>query len=115
MLLPPPPHSSSNPTDPPRLPQDVTRRVLVAGAGLAGMSAALELAERGYEVIVRDASDIIGGRLATRRFPVPGLGGDGSAPEIFAIEHGFHAWFANYHQFADIRRRLGIDEHFTRW
>ena len=41
-----------NPWDPARLPAGVRRKVLVVGGGLAGLSAALELAERGYEVDV---------------------------------------------------------------
>jgi hypothetical protein len=28
---------------------------------------------------------------------------------------GFHAWFDKYHQFKDIRRRLGIDRYFKDW
>lgn len=41
--------------------------VLVAGAGLAGLSAARDLAERGADVIVIDARDRVGGRVFTIR------------------------------------------------
>ncbi|XP_070573119.1 carotenoid phi-ring synthase-like [Ptychodera flava] len=97
----------ANPDDPVRLPSGVTRRVLVAGAGLAGLSAALELAERGYEVTIRESSDVVGGRLFAK--PVVRLN------RTFPVEHGFHAWFHNYHTFKDIRRRLDIDDNFKTW
>lgn len=43
------------------------RRVVVVGAGLAGLVAARELAAEGVEVNVVDKSRSVGGRLATRR------------------------------------------------
>ncbi|KAM3570082.1 hypothetical protein VYU27_007844 [Nannochloropsis oceanica] len=96
-----------NPQDPLRLSSTTPRHVLVAGGGLAGLSAALELAERGFQVTVREAGDVLGGRLATRQVQV--------AKQTFAIEHGFHAWFENYHVFADIRKRLDINHFFRPW
>ncbi|MEE2756157.1 MAG: FAD-dependent oxidoreductase [Myxococcota bacterium] len=87
------------------LPPDVTRHVLIIGGGLAGLSAALELVERGYKVTLKEASDVLGGRLATRRLET------GAGP--FNVEHGLHMWFHNYHNFKDIRRRLHLDESFV--
>ena len=53
------------------------------GGGLAGLSAALELADRGYYVTIKESSDAIGGKLATKPVEIfPG--------ETFYIEHGFH-------------------------
>lgn len=45
------------------------RRVLVVGAGLAGLSAATLLVEKGYEVTVVEARDRPGGRIWTWREP----------------------------------------------
>lgn len=45
------------------------KRVLVLGAGLSGLSAALELAKRGYKVTVVEGRDRIGGRIKTLRDP----------------------------------------------
>ena len=50
---------------------------------MAGLSAALELADRGYYVTLKESSDAIGGKLATKPVEIfPG--------ETFYIEHGFH-------------------------
>lgn len=87
-----------------RLPRGVDRSVLIIGGGIAGLSAALELAERGYRVVVREADTVLGGRLATRQLHT-------SAGE-FAVEHGLHMWFDNYHVFRDIRERLGVMQYF---
>lgn len=45
------------------------KRVIVAGAGLSGLSAAYELSQRGYEVIVIEGRDRIGGRVFTLKKP----------------------------------------------
>lgn len=47
--------------------------VLVVGAGPAGLECALQLARRGYQVTLADASDLPGGRVA-RESQLPGLG-----------------------------------------
>ena len=94
-----------NPGAPLRLAAAGSRSALVIGGGIAGLSAALELAERGYAVTVREAGGVFGGRLATRDLD-PGLG------RTFRVEHGLHMWFDNYRVLKDIRRRLGVDHWF---
>lgn len=94
-----------NPQGLDRLPPGTEREVLIVGAGLAGMSAALELAERGYKVTLRDQGKWVGGRLGTGPVDTDGAG-------TFQVEHGLHMWFDNYFVFKDIRNRLGINEHF---
>ncbi|CAF1139225.1 unnamed protein product, partial [Brachionus calyciflorus] len=96
-----------NPKDPSRLPDGMEKKVLVIGGGLAGLSAALELADRGYSVYIKEKYSHIGGKLFCK--PVDILN------QTFWIEHGFHAWFHNYYQFQDIRKRLNIDNNFKTW
>ena len=49
----------------PRLGPSRDQRVAVVGAGLSGLSAAIELAKRNYRVTLFEGSDILGGRLRT--------------------------------------------------
>ena len=51
-------HSANSHSAHPRLEGEVRADVCVIGAGFTGLSAALELAERGYSVVVLEARDI---------------------------------------------------------
>ncbi|TDB72769.1 FAD-dependent oxidoreductase [Micromonospora sp. KC721] len=80
----------------PRVPRPTT--ALVVGGGIAGMSAAVVLAERGIRVTVLEAAPALGGRL-------------GAWPEVLADgiqvnEHGFHAFFRQYYNWRSIMRRI---------
>jgi dimethylamine/trimethylamine dehydrogenase len=59
---------------PDRMPRaDHSERVLVVGAGPAGLEAALTLAQRGHQVILAEAGRELGGRVS-RESRLPGLG-----------------------------------------
>lgn len=95
-----------NPQDPERLPQGVTKTVLVIGGGIAGMAAALKLAERGYRVTMREAAPFLGGRLHARE--------EALNVGTFQVEHGLHMWFYQYYNFKDILISLGLwDKYFV--
>ncbi len=68
--------------------------VLVIGAGLAGLSAALTLQKNGCEVTVLEATDRAGGRVATDEI-------DG-----FILDRGFQLINANY---SEIKRGGYLD------
>ena len=53
-------------------PKHADERVLIVGAGPAGLEAALSLGRRGYDVSVADAADRAGGRVV-RESTLPGL------------------------------------------
>ncbi|MGC5019954.1 FAD-dependent oxidoreductase [Micromonospora sp. DT47] len=79
-----------------RVPRPVA--AVVVGGGIAGMSAAVVLAERGADVTVLEAAPTLGGRL-------------GAWPEALADgtqlnEHGFHAFFRQYYNWRSILRRV---------
>lgn len=76
------------------------KKVLVLGAGLAGMTAALELGKLGYNVTILEARDFAGGRCQTARrgFELTELGGTTQRcgfDEGMYINHG--AWRIPYH------------------
>ena len=50
---------------------DITRKTLIIGGGVSGLSAAIDLAEEGYEVHLVETSPTIGGKMAKldRTFP----------------------------------------------
>ena len=70
-------------------------KVIVLGGGVAGMSAAHELAERGFEVVVFEARAATGGKA--RSFPFPGSATQGRPP--LPGEHGFR-FFPGFYRHA---------------
>jgi uncharacterized protein with NAD-binding domain and iron-sulfur cluster len=77
-------------------------KVAVLGGGVAGLTAAHELAERGFEVVVLESRDIPGGKA--RSLPVPGSGTDGRAD--LPAEHGFRFFPGFYQHLPDTMRRI---------
>ena len=77
-------------------------RVAILGGGIAGLTAAHELAERGFEVVVLEARDIPGGKA--RSLPVPASGTDGRAD--LPAEHGFRFFPGFYRHIPDTMRRI---------
>ncbi|MFY1696334.1 hydroxysqualene dehydroxylase [Solwaraspora sp. WMMA2101] len=71
---------------------------LVVGGGIAGMSAAIVLAERGVRVTVLERAAQLGGRLAAW----PETLHDGT---VQPVDHGFHAFFRQYYNWRSILRR----------
>lgn len=65
--------------------------VVVVGAGMAGLSAAIRLAARGYQVIVCEAQEAPGGKM--RRVDVGGKGFD-AGPTVLTMKWVFEALFA---------------------
>lgn len=78
------------------------KRVVVLGGGVAGLSAAHELIERGFEVHVLEKRDIPGGKA--RSVPVPNTGKDGRLP--LPGEHGFRFFPGFYRHLPDTMKRI---------
>ncbi|MBA3905612.1 MAG: FAD-dependent oxidoreductase [Pseudonocardiales bacterium] len=72
---------------------------VVVGGGIAGVSAAVVLAERGVAVTLVEAADTLGGRLGAWPHTLP----DGTEQ---VVEHGFHAFFRHYYTWRAILRRV---------
>src|SRR3712207_7613734 len=77
-------------------------RVAILGGGVAGLTAAHELAERGFEIVVLEAREIAGGKA--RSLPVPGSGTGGRAD--LPAEHGFRFFPDFYQHLPDTMRRI---------
>jgi isorenieratene synthase len=74
-------------------------RAVVIGGGLAGMAAAVVLAERRMRVTVLESERYLGGRL--------GAWGDRLADgTAFQMERGFHAFFRQYYNLRALIRRV---------
>ncbi|MHA6512311.1 FAD-dependent oxidoreductase [Tessaracoccus sp. Z1128] len=71
------------------------RKVAVVGGGIAGLAAAVGLAERGVAVTLLESSDRLGGRVAA--WPL----GDGRT-----MSRGFHAFFRQYYNLRALLQRI---------
>ena len=75
---------------------------VVLGGGLAGASAAIRLAERGFRVRVLERCHYLGGKLGAWPIAMPG---GGSA----VVEHGFHGFFLQYYNLFRLFLDCGVD------
>ena len=78
--------------------------VAILGGGVGGLSAAHELAERGFDVAVYEARSAFGGKA--RSMPVPGSGTDGRAD--LPAEHGFRFFPGFYRHLPDTMARVPL-------
>lgn len=74
-------------------------RVVVVGGGLAGVAAAVVLAERGVRVTLLEKEPHLGGRVAAWTEHLP----DGTP---YQMERGFHAFFRQYYNLRSLLRRI---------
>jgi uncharacterized protein with NAD-binding domain and iron-sulfur cluster len=77
-------------------------RVVVLGGGVAGLSAAHELAERHFEVRVFEQRDVPGGKARSTRVAQSATGGRQALPG----EHGFRFFPGFYWHLPDTMRRI---------
>jgi monoamine oxidase len=71
--------------------------IIVIGAGLAGLTAALRIRETGRRVVVLEARNVAGGRVRTIRDPFDnGLYGEAGAARISGVHHFVIHWLNRY-------------------
>jgi uncharacterized protein with NAD-binding domain and iron-sulfur cluster len=81
----------------------MSRHVIILGGGVAGMSAAHELAERGFDVTVYERQpDVAGGKARSFGVPNTGTGGRDDLP----AEHGFRFFPGFYQHLPDTMKRI---------
>ena len=83
-------------------PPSQQKTVAILGGGVGGLSAAHELAERGFRVHVYERKPVLGGKA--RSIPVPGSGVVGRAD--LPGEHGFRFFPGFYRHLPDTMRRI---------
>ncbi|MDJ0554852.1 MAG: 9,9'-di-cis-zeta-carotene desaturase [Microcoleaceae cyanobacterium MO_207.B10] len=71
-------------------------RVAIAGAGLAGMATAVELADAGHQVEIFESRPFVGGKVGSW------VDGDGNH-----VEMGLHVFFGCYYQLFDLMKKVG--------
>ena len=95
-------------------------RVIVLGGGMAGMAAAHEAAERGFEVVVLERRDVAGGKARSIEVPPGAMGHtpgttSATAPDDPSVpwvpgEHGFRFFPGFYKHVIDSMRRTPTGE-----
>jgi predicted NAD/FAD-dependent oxidoreductase len=76
--------------------------VIIAGAGLAGLAAAHQLLQRGFDVTLLEANEYLGGKLGASR----DAGGD-------LHEHCYHMYLNWYHNFWALMEEIGVRQDFV--
>jgi isorenieratene synthase len=87
------------------LPEKITstKKVAVIGGGIAGISAACNLSERGFEVHLFEKENFLGGKVGSWEFESNG--------ETLRTEHGFHGFFRQYHNLRNFLKKIGAHKH----
>ena len=80
-----------------------SKRVAIIGGGIAGISAACNLSERGFEVHIYEKEHFLGGKIGSWEFV--------SAGETLRTEHGFHGFFRQYYNLRDFLKKIGAYKH----
>ena len=92
----------------PALQSDVSADVVVVGAGFAGLSAAIELAQRGFKVVVLEADRVCSGASGRNGGQV--IVGFASGQEVFeqqlGMAHARQAWDMSLEAIDLIDRRI---------
>ncbi|NJN88457.1 MAG: 9,9'-di-cis-zeta-carotene desaturase [Leptolyngbyaceae cyanobacterium SL_7_1] len=75
-------------------------RVAIVGAGLAGLTTAVELADAGHEAEIFESRPFVGGKVGSW------VDGDGNH-----LEMGLHVFFGCYYNLFDLMRKVGAFDH----
>jgi uncharacterized protein with NAD-binding domain and iron-sulfur cluster len=78
-------------------------QVTIVGAGIAGLTAALRLLERGFSVTILEQNAFVGGKLGAHQSPI---GSD-------YHEHSYHMYLNWYHNFWKIMEDINVRDRFV--
>lgn len=82
------------------------KSVAIVGAGIAGMTAAVYLAERGFHVRLYEKESYLGGKVGSWKVKFE----DGNE---LSVEHGFHAFFRQYYNLLELLRKIDAEQYLT--
>jgi Flavin containing amine oxidoreductase len=81
-------------------------KVTIIGAGIAGLTAALRLADRGYQVTIFVQDSFVGGKFRATEWPAK------NAKKSAFHEHSYHMFLNWYHNFWEIAEDIGAEDDF---
>ena len=76
-------------------------KIAIFGAGIAGLSAAIELVDRGHTVEIYEKRKVLGGKASVWK------DSDGDS-----IESGLHIIFGGYEQLQQYLKRVGAEDNY---
>ncbi|MBK7639401.1 MAG: FAD-dependent oxidoreductase [Bacteroidetes bacterium] len=79
------------------------KSVAILGGGIAGISATANLSERGFNTVLFEKSDYLGGKVGSWTFESNG--------ETLRAEHGFHAFFRQYYNLREFMKKIDSFKH----
>lgn len=79
------------------------KKVAIVGSGIAGLSAAYHLAEKGFIVTIFEKENYTGGKIGSWTFVSNGV--------ELRTEHGFHGFFRQYYNLLAFLKKIGADKH----
>src|SRR5919109_1334966 len=87
--------------------QPERKRIVIAGAGLAGLAAAKYLADAGYEVLVLEKREVAGGKASSWR------DAEWSEAQSDWLESGLHVFFGAYRNLLAFLRDTGLEDNLV--
>jgi len=87
----------------------IGRETMIVGAGIAGIQAALEIAEAGHTVYLVDREPTVGGHMATfdKTFPTLDCAACILTPKMVSLSHRKNIKLLTYHEVADVSGHVG--------
>ena len=80
------------------------KKVAIIGAGIAGLTSAILLTERGFKVKLIERDNFLGGKVGSWDVKFD----DGFETKV---EHGFHAFFRQYYNLREILKKIDAHKH----
>lgn len=81
-----------------------SKSVAIVGSGIAGLTSAILLSERGFNVTLYERDNFLGGKVGSWKV-------DFENGYTANVEHGFHAFFRQYYNLRNILKKIDVYKH----